>query len=149
MRATYTHQIYDLSKSFSPTDVVALHHADVIVLVAQLELTSLRNVVRILMTLEGELSNKVKIVLNRVGTENDIPLQKAEETTGKPIFWQVPNDVKTMDEARNHGVPLLTGAPKSKIHQCILGLARALCGRETKPIPDKPSSRWSALFTRR
>ena len=54
LRASYTHLILDLSKSFTPTDLTALRMADVILLVAQLELTSLRNVVRMLQTLGGD-----------------------------------------------------------------------------------------------
>src|SRR5262249_21285377 len=68
MRASYTHQVLDLSKTFSPVDVAALRLADVILLVAQLDLSSLRNVVRMLLTLDNDetLGSKVKIVLNRV-----------------------------------------------------------------------------------
>jgi pilus assembly protein CpaE len=51
LRASYTHLVLDLSKSFSPTDVTALRMADLILLVAQLDLSSLRNVVRMLATL--------------------------------------------------------------------------------------------------
>src|SRR5262245_26918051 len=98
LRASYTHLLLDLSKSFSPIDLTALRMSDVILLVAQLDLTSLRNVVRMLLTLgaDEELSNKVKIVLNRVGSESDISKEKAEETIGKPIFWEVPNDHRLM-----------------------------------------------------
>ncbi|HYT88631.1 MAG TPA: response regulator, partial [Gemmataceae bacterium] len=51
LRASYTHLVFDLSKRFTPTDLTAMRMADVILLVAQLELTSLRNVVRMLHTL--------------------------------------------------------------------------------------------------
>src|SRR5262249_5508362 len=51
LRASYTHLVFDLSKRFTPTDWTAMRMADVILLVAQLELTSLRNVVRMLHTL--------------------------------------------------------------------------------------------------
>src|SRR5262249_17480805 len=114
-----------LSKTFSPNDVAAMRLADVILLVAQLELTSLRNVVRMLLTLDGDetLGSKIKIVLNRVGSESDISLKKAEETIGKPIFWQVPNDPKSMMESRNQGIPLIAYAPRSKLHQSIQGMA--------------------------
>src|SRR5689334_14123345 len=54
LKASYTHLLLDLSKSFSPTDVTALNMADVILLVAQLELSSLRNVVRMLVTLGND-----------------------------------------------------------------------------------------------
>ena len=114
LRASYTHLILDLSKGFSPIDVTAMRMADQILLVAQLDLTSLRNVVRMLLTLGADevMSNRVKIVLNRVGSESDISQEKAEETIGKPVFWEIPNDHRSMNEARNQGVPLLSNAPE-------------------------------------
>ncbi len=132
LRASYTHLIFDLSKRFTPTDLTAMRMADVILLVAQLELTSLRNVVRMLHALgtEDGLGDKVKVVVNRIGSEDgEISLKKAEETIGQPIFWQIPNDYKSMLGARNAGVPLLEFAPKSKIQQNLVELASNLCGK--------------------
>ena len=132
LRASYTHLIFDLSKRFTATDLTAMRMSDVILLIAQLELTSLRNVVRMLHTLGNEegLGEKVKVIINRVGSEEgDITLKKAEETIARPIYWQVPNDYKAMLGARNAGVPLLTFAPKSKAQQSLVGLANALCGK--------------------
>jgi len=139
LRASYTHLILDLSKSFSATDVTALRMADVIVMVAQLELSSLRNVVRMMLTLgnDPELAPKVQVVLNRVGMESDITVKKAEEIIGKPIFWQVPNDAKSMCESRNGGIPLVQHAPRSKLYQSIAGLAQSLTGREAQPAAAK------------
>jgi pilus assembly protein CpaE len=114
--------------------------ADVILLVAQLELTSLRNVVRMLLTLSADetLGPKVQIVLNRVGSECDISLKKAEETIGKPIFWQVPHDPRSVAESRNNGVPLIQHAPRCKAQQSISGLAQALCGgKDAQAAPAK------------
>jgi pilus assembly protein CpaE len=143
LRASYTHLVLDLSKGFSPTDVTALRMADVILLVTQLELTSLRNTVRILLTLGADavLAEKVKVVLNRVGSDADIGLKKAEDTIGKPIFWQVPNDARSMLESRNAGVPLLQHAPRSKIQQSFVGLAQALSGSAEAQAPAKKERR--------
>ena len=150
LRASYTHLVLDLSKSFSPTDVTALRMADVILLVAQLDLSSLRNVVRMLLTLGADetLANKVQIVLNRVGSETDISLKKAEETIGKPIYWQIPNDPKPMIESRNQGAPLLQYAPKCKAQQSLSGLAEALCGKQLQPAAKEKAGRWG-LFSRK
>jgi pilus assembly protein CpaE len=140
LRASYSHLVFDLSKRFTPTDLTAMRMSDVIILVAQLELTSLRNVVRILHTMEKEdgMGEKIKVVINRVGAEDgDITLDKAQETIGKPIYWQVPNDLKSMTGARNAGVPLLTFAPKSKAHLSLVGLANALTGRTPAAAPKK------------
>jgi pilus assembly protein CpaE len=137
LRASYTHLIFDLSKRFTPTDLTAMRMADVVLLVAQLELTSLRNAVRMLHAFGTEegMADKVKIVINRVGAEDsDISLKKAEETLGKPIFWQVPNDFKAMLGARNAGVPLLEHAPKSRVQLSLVQLAHTLCGKaEAEP----------------
>jgi pilus assembly protein CpaE len=151
LRASYTHLVLDLSKSFSPTDGTALRMADLILLVAQLDLTSLRNAVRMLATLGSDetLDRKVRIILNRVGSETDISLKKAEETIGKPIFWQVPNEPKPLTESRNHGEPLLTYAPKCKVQQSIAGLAQAVCGKDLQPAVKEKANRWGALFSRK
>jgi pilus assembly protein CpaE len=80
----------------------------------------------------GEMENmaeKVKIVVNRAGLESgQITLKKAEETIGKPIFWQLPNDYRTMSEVRNNGVPLIEQFPKAAVTQAVVGLAENLCG---------------------
>ena len=134
LRISYTHLILDLSKSLLPTDLMALRMADQILLVAQLELASLRNVVRLVHCLGGEenLVDKVRVVINRQGAdtvEEGISLKKAEEVIGKPIFWQVPNDPKSVIGARVSGHPLIKHAPKSRVQQSILGLSQALFGR--------------------
>jgi len=131
LRINYTHLVLDLSKALSPTDLVALDLADTILLVAQCELSSLRNVVRILMSLgnvEG-VAEKVRVVVNRVGSEfaeAEISLKKAENTIAKPVYWQIPNDAKAVLTARVAGEPLLVHAPKCRAQQSIAALAQAL-----------------------
>jgi pilus assembly protein CpaE len=150
LRASYTHLILDLSKNFSPVDMTALKMSDVILLVCQLELSSLRNVVRMLLSLaaDPELDGKVRIVVNRFGSECDISQKKAEETIGKPIFWQVPNDPKSMMESRNQGVPLLTYAPRSKAQQSFVGLVQQLTGKDAAPAAKKEARGWGRIFSR-
>lgn len=154
MRASYTHLVLDLSKSFTVTDYTAMRMADIILLVCQLELTSLRNTVRILLTMESEqgLTEKIRVVVNRVGsdfTEGEISLDKAADTIGKPIFWQIPNDYKAMMGARNAGVPLIQHDAKSKAQKGIMGLANALCGKEqTAEAAPQPAKKGWSLFGR-
>jgi len=134
LKATFTHLVLDLSKAYSPIDMMALEMATHVLLVTQLDLPCLRNVVRLMMSFSEmeNIANKVKIVVNRVGLDaSQITLKKAEETIGKPIFWQVPNDYRTMIEARNNGVPLLEQAPKAAVTHSISGLAQALLGEQS------------------
>jgi pilus assembly protein CpaE len=131
LKATFTHLVIDTSKSFNPLDMLAMSEADSVLLVTQLDLPCLRNVVRLMMSFKNtsQLDEKVKIVVNRVGFETgQISLKKAQETVGRDIFWQIPNDYRVMVEVRNNGVPLIQQAPKAAITQSIGQLADALCG---------------------
>lgn len=142
LKATFTHLIIDLSKSYSELDFVALKSAKDILLVTQLDLPCLRNVVRLMMSF-GEtdgLKEKVKIVVNRVGLgSGEISLKKAQETMGREIFWQLPNDYRTMVEVRNNGVPLIEQAPKAGITQAFITLADAL-GKADDKAKEQPTA---------
>ena len=131
MKASFSHLVLDLSKSYSPIDMIALEMATEILLVLQLDLPCLRNVVRLMSSLDeiGGISDKVRIVVNRVGLDSgQITLKKAQETIGRDIFWQLPNDYRTMVEVRNNGVPLAEQAPKAAITQSIIAMAEAIVG---------------------
>jgi pilus assembly protein CpaE len=129
LKATFTHLILDLSKRYSDVDLLALREAHHVLLATQLDLPSLRNVVRLMISfgeMEG-VKEKTKIVMNRVGLDSgQISLKKAKETIGGEIFWQIPNDYRVMSEVRNNGIPLLEQAPKADITQSIVGLAMSL-----------------------
>jgi pilus assembly protein CpaE len=131
LKATFSHLIFDLSKAYSELDLCAMRAAEHIVLVTQLDLPCLRNVVRLLMSMdeiEG-LKEKLRVVVNRVGLENgQISMKKARETMGRDIFKQIPNDYRVMAEVRNNGVPLIEGAPRAGLTQSIVELTNALCG---------------------
>lgn len=137
LKATFTHLVVDISKSYGPLDMTLLEVSDTVLLTTQLDLPCLRNVVRMLQyfdTHEG-LSKKTKVLVNRLGLEDSqISLTKALETIGREVAWQVPNDYATMVEARNNGVPLVTQAPRAKITKSLESLAAMIDGT---PDPTK------------
>ena len=69
LRASFTHLVIDLSKSYSRLDIAALEASDHILLLTQLDLPCLRNVVRLLSSLEAYegVNEKVHVVVNRSG----------------------------------------------------------------------------------
>jgi pilus assembly protein CpaE len=142
LKASFTHIIVDTSKGFNQLDMQMLSEADEVLLVTQLDLPCLRNVVRLMTSFKesGKFDDKVKIVVNRVGYDTgQISLRKAQDTIGREIYWQVPNDYRVMVEVRNNGVPLVQQAPKAAITQSINQLASALSGRSDQPAADGPS----------
>ncbi len=129
LKATFTHLVIDISKCYTPLDIAAMESSDSVLLVTQLDLPCLRNVVRLLQFFDQHetLAEKLHVVVNRLGLQDtQISLNKALETIGREVFWQVPNDFATMVESRNNGVPLLTYAPRAKLTREIEKLAYAL-----------------------
>ena len=147
LKISYSHLILDLSKALLPTDLMALRMSNLVLLVAQLELSSLRNVVRLIhsLSMEGDMGDRIRVVVNRAGSEiadDGITVKKAEEVIGKPIFWQVPNDSKPMIGSRVAGQPLIKFAPKSRAHQSLLGLAQAITGKSPVAEPAAKKRGW-------
>jgi pilus assembly protein CpaE len=128
LRTNFTHVLIDVSKAFGPLDLEAINLADDCLLVTQLDLAALRNVVRAIQFLEDrDQGAKVKIVVNRVGLEDSqISLNKALQTIGKEVYWQIPNEYAVMVESRNNGIPLIVESPKAKLTRSIVQLAEKL-----------------------
>lgn len=151
LKATFTHLILDLSKSYNPIDRMAMQSADHVLVVTQLDLPCLRNVVRLMASfaeMDGIL-DKVKILVNRYGLETgQISLKKAQDTIGREIFWKLPNDYRTMVEVRNNGVPLIEQAPKAKLTLAVVGLADALSHGQQSPEMAEADSNSKSSFSR-
>lgn len=145
LKSTFTHLVIDTSKSYGALDMAALEVANTVLLVTQLDLPCLRNVVRLMQYFEHAdgLTEKIQIVVNRVGLEDtQISLNKALETIGREISWQIPNDFATMVEARNNGVPLVMQAPKAKLTRALEQLAQQLSPTaDAKPEPEEKKVR--------
>lgn len=143
LKATFSHIVVDVSKGFTEGDLAAFEFANEVLMVVQLDLPCLRNLVRLQTSfdeIEG-LRDKLKIVVNRVGLESgQIKLKKAKETIGRDIFFQIPNDYRTMIEVRNNGIPLLEQAPKAPISKAMLELAQMLSGESEADNSDSEAT---------
>ena len=131
LKATFTHLIVDTSKAFGTLDMAVMEISDQVLLLTQLDLSCLRNVVRLMQMFEGfdDLPDKTHIIVNRTGLEDsEISLNKALETIGREVYWQLPNDYATMVDSRNNGVPLCIHAPKAKLTKSIEALVRNMSG---------------------
>ncbi|MDB2686846.1 response regulator [Mariniblastus sp.] len=139
LKASFTHLVLDLSKSYSRLDMAALKASDHVLLLTQLDLPCLRNVVRLLSSFEVEegLKDRVRVVVNRSGLDTtQISSQKAEETIAREIYWRVPNNYAIVSDCRNNGIPLLKSAPKAAITHSIAELGRKLSGNTEVQTDD-------------
>lgn len=141
LKASFSHLVIDLSKAFNSLDMAAMEMAEHILIVTQLDLPCLRNIVRIMTSLEHHdgLLDRVKIIVNRIGLDKSfISVSHAEETINRQIFWKIANNYAVIAEARNNGIPLVIGAPKAPITQQICELADKLYGGANQPANAEP-----------
>ena len=120
----------DLKHDLAPETVAALEVSDVIVFVTGLDVASLRAGAAALTSFRhlGLDSRKVKVVITRERSGQDVTVKHARETLGIPVYWRTPSDYGTAVAAINAGRPLVSLAPRTKVAKSIRELAEMLCG---------------------
>jgi pilus assembly protein CpaE len=104
--------LVDAGSQINACSIAALYGADVIYLVANPDVPSIRNAQRLLDRIAqlGACGDRVRILLNRAAEPFPIPLAQIESALGRPVEHMFPSDYKTVSTALNTGVPLaLTG----------------------------------------
>ena len=138
-RQVYEHTIVDCEHAFEARSVAALDAADKILLLAQLQVSSLVVAKRTLAIFRelGYDDDKVQIVINREGSTNLVTPAEAQKVLGRPIDGRIPNDFAVASEAQAQGVPFLRHASGSALAKAYDTLATRMAGpavsRTTSP----------------
>jgi pilus assembly protein CpaE len=130
-RQLFPHVVVDLEDCFHEEQALAIRQATVLLLVIRPDFTSLRNARRILEHAKemGFPANRVRLVVNRTGQPNELPLADAETALGLKISHYIPDDPKTINGANNTGIPAVLKAPSAKVSQSLSQLARSVLER--------------------
>jgi pilus assembly protein CpaE len=121
--------VVDTSPHLSDIALVALEMADDIVMVANLDVMSLKNSRVSLQALQvlGIPFSKVKFVLNRTNGAGPLAPGDAERVLQMKADVQLPEEA-VVSESVSLGLPVTVTAPSSKFAQGLHGLAKALAG---------------------
>jgi pilus assembly protein CpaE len=131
-RSLFPYVIVDLDDSFHSEQTQTLRQSDVILLVLRLDFTSLRNTQRTLEHLR-QLQihrDRVKVVVNRYGQPQELPVGKAEEALSVKVAHFIPDDPKTINRANNNGIPAILYAPAAKVSKSVYQLAASVNGQK-------------------
>jgi pilus assembly protein CpaE len=110
LRQHYDYVVVDTSKSFSPATLAAIDQSDLVFLVANLDLPSLRNIQRGLPMLRRVLARgeeQLRLVINRFQAEGDISLEDVSRTLGLKVFGTLSNDYEAVVDSINTGQPIV------------------------------------------
>jgi pilus assembly protein CpaE len=125
IRSHFGHVVLDLRHDFDPGTIAALEASDSILYLTSLTVSALRSGSAGLAALRhlGLNLQRVKVVVMRDGTGEDVTLKHAQEALGVPVYWRTPSDYATVVSSINSGQPVVTAAPRSKIAKNLRELA--------------------------
>lgn len=128
IRSHFDNVVLDLRHDTSPGTFAGLEASDTIVFLTSLEVSALRSGAAGLagFRLLGLDSHKVKVVVMREDTGEDVTLKHAREALGVPVYWRTPSDYQAVVSAINSGKPVVTAAPRSKFARNVRQLADVL-----------------------
>jgi len=125
----YPYVVIDLPRTFSFLSSAALEGANLVMIVAQLSIPSIRNASRVydlLLEMDAKEEN-IEIVLNRCRAEHQrVRPEDVEQHFRKPVFAMIPNDYRRVTAALDFGHPIVADAPNSPARLAIQELAKTI-----------------------
>jgi pilus assembly protein CpaE len=130
-RTMFPGVVVDLEDCFHEEQAVVLRQASTVFLVCRLDFTSLRQARRVIKHVLklGVPRPSVRIVVNRYGQPNELPVDEAEDALGERLSLFVPDDPKTFNVANNIGLPAVLKNPQARVSQSIEQLADVVMDR--------------------
>ncbi|GAA4721587.1 AAA family ATPase [Nocardioides conyzicola] len=135
LRTGFDYIVVDTAPDFDEHTLTALDESDECVMVATLDLPTLKNVKIGLATLDSLAiaSGHHHVVLNHADEDTGLTIQQAEEILARRIQVRMQTSI---DVARstNQGVPIMSSQPEHAVSNAIRGLAAQLAGGAADPF---------------
>ena len=149
LKATHDYVVVDLPSGLNDHSLGVMDAADQIVVVAALEITTIKNV-RLFLEVADQLEydrSKIRLVINRADTAQGIRIGDVEASIRRPIDGTVVSDGRLAVLAVNRGVPFVVSNPEGALSRDLLKLARTLAGEGSSASEKQNAKR--GLFARR
>jgi pilus assembly protein CpaE len=140
LRAQFDYVVVDTAPSFDDGTLAALDLSERIILLATLEVPSIKNVRMFLEVAEAlhYPQEKLALVLNRADSSAGIRPEDVEENIRFKVSASIPSAWQLMTTAVNQGVPVVLSQPDGAVSKALLQLARLVL---TEADMDALSSR--------
>lgn len=138
LKEKYDYIIVDCAPAFDEQTLTALDETDELVMVATLDVPTLKNVKVALETLDmlGITRDHRFLLLNRADDAVGIEAEKVEAILGMPIAAQIATSIE-IAAATNAGRPIVLSAPDHPSSRAVRTLAVTLSGEEAPEADDE------------
>jgi len=147
LTTAYETVIVDLPRVLDARSFVLLERADIVLLVCQLSVASIRNTSRTMETLlrMGVADEAIEVVLNRFdGKSGRVAQTDLEKTIKKKVYATIPNNYRLVTQSLNLGRPLAAVNAKNPIRLAMRAMASKLIAepdRKSTPTPAQSASK--------
>ena len=139
LRERFNYIIIDTPQSFSEPVLTALDNSDLILLIAMLDLSTIKNVKLSLEVME-ELDypkESIKLILNRYSDEIGINVEDLEKTLGYDVDLKIPSQGEVTVDSINTGEPFVVAKPQSVLSRQVIKLANLVTGDDNNEAIGK------------
>jgi len=140
LSSNYQFILFDTAPHIGDLELAILDKTDLVLLVATLEISSLKNTKLCLKTFSDIKLNtkKIKLVLNKDFPNAGIGGRDIEAGLAIPLFATVPMETETAQQALNQGEPFVVKSPGSSLAKAVIAMAQMIASPEGEaPAADK------------
>lgn len=140
--------IVDTGVGFQENSLYLVEKADQILVVTNLEMSTLKNTKLMMETLETlGLQHKIQVVINRSTMESVIQATDVPEILGEESPIYIPNQFQMVSQSLNVGIPFVINQGKADLSKSVFKMAEQLSSRrEISVFKSKSPSFLSSLF---
>lgn len=143
--------IVDVPGHLEPLTLAALTRADLILIVCQMLVPSIRNAQRLFDALQqiGIPPDRIELVLNRSeGRAGRLSEADVEDTIKKPLFACIPNDFQFVARSIDVGRPIAALDQNNPVRGAIRRMAKQIISGTAAPAPAQAKESRRGLFGR-
>jgi pilus assembly protein CpaE len=146
---TYDYVVLDTPGTFNDIVARALELATMVVLVATVDMASLKDTLLAIDMLRSWNfpQEKIKLVINATNEAVNVQPQEVKRMLGRDVFWSIPYD-RNISTATQLGMPVVLAKPQSRASESIVEMAYALSGVRAKTAPKSKEPQKGGLFGR-
>jgi pilus assembly protein CpaE len=126
---SYDYVVLDTPGTFNDIVARALELATMVVLVATVDMASLKDTLLAIDMLRSWNfpQEKIKLVINAINEATNVQPQEVKRMLGRDVFWSVPYD-RNISTATQLGMPVVVAKPHCKAAESLVEMAYALSG---------------------
>jgi len=135
---TYDYVILDTPGTFNDIVARALELATLVLLVATVDMASLKDTLLAIDMLRSWNfpQEKVKLVINSTNEATNVQPQEVKRMLGRDVFWSIPYD-RNISTSTQLGMPVVVAKPTTKAAESLVELAFVLSGVRQQPTPQQ------------